>query len=270
MKRLTKTIMMLSPFSFAGLIWEPPLAEGMREIREGNFDRAVEVFEDAAGGELNQQEAVYGKALCYWFGIGVEKDQKIAVKMLEKDKMSPLKMEYGPEKQAAQYMLGVYYMKQKESDLRENGEAYMRAAATAGHAASQFQLGSYYYHKFATERGNINTIRFQQDAQSLLTKAVNNPKLSADLKEKAEAYLAKLPKLNISTSDDPPQLAVSDVSEKVMNDEVNSIFNTETETYDSLLSRAIGKRILQNYRRRVYQRAMLLPNWWFQILEKRR
>ena len=115
MKRLTKTIMMLSPFSLAGVIWEPPLTEGMREIREGNFDRAAEIFEDAAGGELNQQEAVYGKALCYWFGIGVEQDKNRAVRLLEEDKMSPLNMEDGPEKQAAQHILGLYYMDKEAS-----------------------------------------------------------------------------------------------------------------------------------------------------------
>lgn len=201
MKRLTKTIMMLSPFSLAGIIWEPPLTEGMREIREGNFDRAVEIFEDAAGGELNQQEAVYGKALCYWFGIGVDKDQKLAVDVLEveDDKMSPLKMEYGPEKQAAQYMLGLYYMKQRRRSVRQKGIDYMMEAAKAGHAASQFYLGSYYYKKY--DRGFGNTILFQDNALVLLSAAVNNPKLSARCKAKAEEYLAKLPKTKVATDE---------------------------------------------------------------------
>ena len=204
MKRLTKTIMMLSPFSLAGLIWEPPLTEGMREIREGNFDRAAEIFEDAAGGELNLQEAVYGRALCYWFGIGVEQDQKQAVKLLEEDKMSPLNMENGPEKQTALHILGLYYMGQRGVKTRKKGIEYMREAATSGHAASQFHLGRYYYRKY--ERGTGNTIEFQDNAMTLLTQAMENPKLSKKCKNEAKEYLDKLPEKRGREDDDSPNL----------------------------------------------------------------
>lgn len=204
MKRLTKTIMMLSPISLAGLIWEPPLTEGMREIREGNFDRAAEIFEDAAGGELNQQEAVYGKALCYWFGIGVEQDKNRAVKLLEEDKMSPLNMENGPEKQAAQHILGLYYIGQRGIKTRNKGIEYMREAATGGHAASQFHLGCYYYRKY--ERGAGNTIGFQDNAMTLLTQAMENPKLSKKCRNEAKEYLDKMPEKRGREDDDYPNL----------------------------------------------------------------
>lgn len=189
-KRFTKTILMLSPFSFAGLIWEPPLAEGMREIREGNFDRAVEVFEDAVGGELNQQEAVYGKALCYWFGIGVEKDQAMAAEVLEKDEMSPLKMEMSSEKQAAQYMLGLYYMKKRHTRALN----YMKEAAQTGHALSQFFLGKYYYDFY--NEGSGDTVVAEVYARRYLSLAVNNLKLSKKCKKEAEAMLNEVSEID--------------------------------------------------------------------------
>lgn len=201
---------MLSPFPLIGALWESPLSKGLREISVGNFDKAYELFQTEGGSDLNRCEAIYGRALCYWYGIGVEMQRCKARELLEGDnnQVSPLKLKEGDVKIAAQYMLGMYYLHyyEEEEEIEENeiegeksgneedniqkGIRYLESAAIEGHALSQYELGLYYYQ--CVILGERNTLREEEVAVHYLNMAIDNPTLSSTLKLKAEEILKEL------------------------------------------------------------------------------
>lgn len=155
---------------------------GMNRLREGHFDLAMEIFEDAQSTEstsVDKMEALYGMALCYWYGVGdIRPDRKLATEMLESVIDEEMKEADIPILSNVYYLLGLYYYDEVK-DV-EKALPYLEESANLGYALAQFRLGKYYFEKSQESWQDVCGDYQKSDdlAIKYLTDAMNNSNLS--------------------------------------------------------------------------------------------
>ena len=110
---------------------------GVAAYEDGDYATAIEKLQPFA--EQGHAEAQYYFGLMYYYGRGVDEDDKVAVKWFRKA------AEQG-HAEAQDYLGSMYYLGQGVDEDEKEAAKWFHKAAEQGHTEAQFNLGYMYYY----------------------------------------------------------------------------------------------------------------------------